>query len=157
MNKFALLALSLFGILIFACTHADARGYRVDPQGLTNLHGATKFHGKTCGGGRQSILGGPNSMSTFQDVEKAGTSFPPYIIQSKNQGERIPRVHIMFVATPQNQNQHYKDGKPSPTPKQGGKQQKTYHTKKAADKMRDGYVCGPDCFQHHDPKMAMVK
>ncbi len=157
MNKFALLALGLFGILIFACTHADARGYRVDPQGLTNLHGATKFHGKTCGGGRQSILGGPNSMSTFQDVEKAGTSFPPYIIQSKNQGERIPRVHIMFVATPQNQNQHYKDGQPKPTPKQGGKQQQKYHTKKTADKMRDGYVCGPDCFREHDPKMAMVK
>jgi len=133
----------------------QARGYRID--NTLNLHRATKYHGKTAGGDRQSIMGGQNSMSTFQDIEKANTSFPPYIIQSRNQGERIPRVHIMFVATPINQNQHYKDGKPKPTPKQGGKQQKTYHTKNKADKKVDSYVCGPDCFREHPPSMAMVK
>ncbi|QQR57933.1 MAG: hypothetical protein IPG59_00120 [Candidatus Melainabacteria bacterium] len=155
MNKFAPLILSLFCSLILCGKPVEARGFIVDPDGKMNLHGFTKFHGKTCGADRQKILGGPGSMKTFQDVEKASTSFPPYIIQSKNQGERIPRVHIRFVATPQNQNQHYKDGKPKPRPKQGGKRQKPYYTKKKADENLDSYIPG-DEFRVHVPVMGIM-
>ncbi len=86
----------------------------------TNMFHATKRQTKSQGKQAENIAGGAN-LSAYKDVEKANTQFPPYIVMSKPGGERVPRTHIMIVATPINQNMHYKDGKPKPDQKVGGK------------------------------------
>lgn len=87
---------------------------------------------------KKNDAGGSN-LNAFKDVEKAGSNFPPYIIESRCQGERIPRCHVRFIAPAQQQNQHYKDGKKQKTPTQGGQRQQKYNHAEVYNILKNNY------------------
>lgn len=106
-------------------------------DGLTNGFGAEKQNAKSSTN-RMNDLGG-NMLSALKDVEKANSSFPPYIIESRTQGERIPRCHVRFVCVADKQNQQYKDGQKKKMPGQGGHQQQPYNHFRTNAAKKDNY------------------
>lgn len=119
----------------------------------TNMFCMTKRHSKSCGSQRVKIMGGEN-LSAMKDVEKASTSYPPYLICSKKHGERTPRTRIYITATPVNYNMHYKDGKKQPHSMQGGPKNKDHYQYPLTEQGKDGPI-PPDKYRFI-PKMPPV-
>lgn len=117
----------------------------------TNMFHATKRQAKSQGKQAENIAGGP-SLSAYKDVEKANTQFPPYIVMSKPGGERVPRTHIMIVATPINQNMHYKDGQSKPDQKVGGKKNAPWFQHNPPDAGLYGHKKLSDMYRMWSPK-----
>ncbi|MCW5821924.1 MAG: hypothetical protein KIT34_03925 [Cyanobacteria bacterium TGS_CYA1] len=140
-NSKKYLNLALFTIFalasLFVATEPAFAIRRPYGDGLTNGFGTEKQNAKSSTN-RMKDLGG-SMLSALKEVEKAGSSFPPYIIESRTQGERIPRCHVRFECTADKQNQQYKDGQKKNMPGQGGHQQQPYNHFRTNAAQRDNY------------------
>lgn len=130
--------LAMITIWLSCSEAAEAHRFR-DELAHTNMWWMTKRQTKSCGSQQTEVMGGAN-LSALKDVEKAGTSYPPYMICSKKHGERTPRTHIFITCTPVNYNMHYKDGKKQKVNPQGGPKKRKSWQKKAPDVGQDGYT-----------------
>lgn len=129
----------LFSLLIptvLLLIAAPAEAYRVKFE--TNLHKGLQTATRGLGKNFERDMGGMN-LNALKDVEKSGSTFPPYMIESRTQGERIPRCHVRFVAPAQQQSQHNKDQKPKQHPSQGGNRQQDYNFTRRNDTNTDYY------------------
>lgn len=132
--NFAIIMLVTSGL--FVCTVKPAHAIRRAVE--TNVNRAEKLFMDMAGPYRKRDLGG-KEMPAFKDLQPAGNSFPPYIIESRTQGERIPRCHVRFVATPVNCNQQQKDGPKKKQPMQGGHRRQPYGYVRNNQVNGDGY------------------